>query len=472
MKRSKKLVFLLGLLAVLCVGTVLLTQWEEKKEQITATGEIVLEVPAEAVVSLQWEYGGNALAFHKDGGWLYDADEAFPVDDGKVTELLSLFEAFGVSFVIEDVTDYGMYGLDAPECTIEFATEEQTYTVELGDYSKMDQERYISIGDGNVYLAKVDPLDEFDAVLDDLILHDESLAYAEVSQITFQGAENYTVFREEESDAADFAEDVYFTEQGGKTLPLDAGRVETYLEALTTLHLTDYVTYNVTEEELAAYGLTEPELTVTVDYTDGDDEAQTYTLAVSRDPEELAAAEEAEANGEEADAVTAYVRVGDSQLVYRVTEYTGNSLRAVSYNELRHREVLPADFDAVTQIDVTLDGARYTLLADGEDDDGDRIWKRDGAEISLTALQKELEGLAVEYAADFTDEKAAGKTEISLTLALDREDRPTVRIDLYRYDGSHCLAAVDGKSLALVPRSDVVDLVEAVNAIVLEQSGD
>ena len=57
--------------------------------------------------------------------------------------------------------------------------------------------------------------------------------------------------------------------------------------------------------------------------------------------------------------------------------------------------------------------------------------------------------------------------EIGLTLTLDLEGAPTVEIRLYRYDGSSCLAVVDGQPLALTPRSQVVDLMEAVRAIVL-----
>lgn len=40
-------------------------------------------------------------------------------------------------------------------------------------------------------------------------------------------------------------------------------------------------------------------------------------------------------------------------------------------------------------------------------------------------------------------------------------------MDLYRYDGTYCLAVVDGTPVSLVERSYVVDLIEAVNAIVL-----
>lgn len=62
----------------------------------------------------------------------------------------------------------------------------------------------------------------------------------------------------------------------------------------------------------------------------------------------------------------------------------------------------------------------------------------------------------------------------SLTLALDNARFPEVSIALYRADGSRCLAAADGVTVGYVPRGEVVDLIEAVNAIVLgspEESG-
>mgnify|MGYP003297295926 FL=1 len=192
MKRSKRLFILLGVFAVICVSTVVLMQTEENKEKIKNSGEIVLEVSSDNVTSLSWEYGDTSLAFHKDDKWLYDEDEAFPVDEEKIHDLLEPFESFGVSFIIEDVTDYGMYGLDEPICTIQFTADEQPYEITLGDFSNMDSERYISIGDGNVYLAKNDPLDQYDAVLKDMIKHDDDLAYDKINQIKLYSDENQT----------------------------------------------------------------------------------------------------------------------------------------------------------------------------------------------------------------------------------------------------------------------------------------
>ena len=86
--------------------------------------------------------------------------------------------------------------------------------------------------------------------------------------------------------------------------------------------------------------------------------------------------------------------------------------------------------------------------------------------MEIADLQAALEALS---ANSFTAETPQEKEEIGLVLYLDtgNEEEARITIDLYRYDGSNCLAVVDGTPVSLVTRSLVVDLIEAVNAIVL-----
>ena len=106
------------------------------------------------------------------------------------------------------------------------------------------------------------------------------------------------------------------------------------------------MTYNATDEELADCGLDEPQLTVTVDYTgedeDGAEASGTFVLHISRDPEELAQAQADEESGSEEtedteEEITAYARVGDSQIVYQLSGSDYEALMAASYDELRHQ---------------------------------------------------------------------------------------------------------------------------------------
>lgn len=128
-------------------------------------------------------------------------------------------------------------------------------------------------------------------------------------------------------------------------------------------------------------------------------------------------------------------------------------------------------FAAAVSIDCTNDGQivwfgssvfledLYNALSSGSNSDL--------AMNALSDLIGEREALADALATEFTSEAPTQKEEIRLTLHLDSEAYPQTELVFYRYDGDSCLAVVDGSSWALVPREAVVDLIEAVNAIVL-----
>jgi len=465
MNRSKKLYILLGVLVLVCVATFAVTQFEEHQEQIRTSEDVILEVPADSVRSLSWEYEGNTLAFHKDETWLYDEDEAFPVSEERIQELLKPFQAFGVSFTIENVEDYSQYGLDDPVCTIDLATEDQSWQIQLGDYSTMDSKRYVSIGDGNVYLVQNDPLDDFDASLSDMIDNDEAPSFENVTEIRFEGEENYSIAYRENNTITYSSDDHYFAQLDGTELPLDTSKVDSYLGAISSMSLNNYMTYNATEEELRTFGLDSPELTVTVDYmtedADGNAKQDSFVMHVSRDPDEKNAADDSEEADED---ITAYVRVGQSQIVYQLLPSEYRELMAAAYDDLRHGEVFWGDFTDVRQIEISLEGEEYTLTA-GKDGDN-RTWLYQGEKLEIEDLQDALEALSAD---SFTSEAPTQQEEISLTLSLDNENQQSVSIELYRYDGNDCLAVVDGEPVSLVGRGAVVDLIEAVHAIVLSR---
>ena len=469
MRKATKLYALLGVLLVVCVAAFAISRYEEKKEQIKNSGEVILEIPTNSVTALSWTNEDGTFSFTKDASWTYDEDTAFPVDEEKINDLLAQFESFSAAFVIEDVEDYAQYGLDEPICTISITAGEEAYTIELGDISKMDEQRYISIGDGKAYLVEHDPLNEFNVVLSDIILDDTIPEFDTVEQIEFTGMEDYTITRDEDGKSI-CADDIYFTNGN----PLDTDNVDSFLDALQSLSLSNYVTYNVTDEELQTFGLNDPDLTVKLDYSTRDEDGNiedsgSLLLRISRNPEELAAYEDAVENGDDAlPNVTCYVRVGESQIVYEISQSVYDELTAVSYNTLRHQNLFTADFDTATSIDVTLDGESYTftyiLPEDEADEDAEGTWAYQDEEFGVYDLRTALCALSAD---SFTDEKPSGQEEISLTVHLDNEDFPSFTLTLYRYDGTNCIAVIDGEPTAFVSRSQTVALIEAVNELTL-----
>ena len=259
MRKTKRLYVLLGVLAAVCVVTFAVSRYETKKEDIKASGEVVFTIDPDAVTALSWEQGSSSLAFTRtDGAWQYDGDAAFPVDQDKIAARLDAFVDFAAAYVIDDVTDYAQYGLDDPECTVYITTDEGTASVALGAYSTMDAQRYVSTGDGKVYLAASDPMELFSAELSRMIKNDTTPDIDCADEIRFTGGDEYTVTYDASGEGSVCADDVYFTDGA----PLDTARVESYLRAVASLGLSDYATYTADEASLSFYGLDAPALVI------------------------------------------------------------------------------------------------------------------------------------------------------------------------------------------------------------------
>lgn len=479
MKRAKQMKLLLGILAVVSIMAFAVLSYQEKQEDIQNTDEVILQIDADSVTELSWTYDDTSLSFHKETKWQYDDDEAFPVDAEKIESLLSYFSEMGAAFVIEDAEDLTQYGLDDPECSVHIQSDDKDYDIALGDYSIMDAQRYVSIGDGNVYLVNSDPLAAFQVELSDMIDNDDIPTFDRVDRIAFSGSENYEViYKEYSEDSTDTicSEDIYYKKENDTLLPLDTENVELYLDTISGMSEDSYVTYNASEEDLATYGLDDPELTVDISYSDDDEneEATTenFVLHISRDAETKQTVEEnnrtndkSDNNEEDSDNEEknyAYARIGNSKIIYEISETSFDALMAASYDDLRHKELFTGDFSNISQIDVELDGKQYSINVESDGDENTYLYN--DKEIDITDLRTALEAVS---ATSFINDASEDDQELSLTLHFSNETNNAMSLTFYRYDGENCLAEVDGKTTALVSRSAVIDLSEAINAIVL-----
>ena len=188
----------------------------------------------------------------------------------------------------------------------------------------------------------------------------------------------------------------------------------------------------------------------------------------------MEAGEESGEAGEPADEdAVAYLRVGGSAIIYEISCDDFKALMACSYNDLRHTELFPAETEDIASLTVTLDGETHELTTappeDAESDEAgedgeDGGWYFGGGKIDIAEVEAAIASLSVSR---FAKDTSSGATEISFTAVLDMEGSPAVSVRLYRIDGESCLASVNGESIGYVPRSQVVNLIEAVNAIVL-----
>ena len=450
MNKQKKLLLLVSVLVLASAITLVVVKHEDTKEKIKNTPATILEWTE--IDGVSWEYNGASYAFRKeDGIWTYPADTAFPVDGDKMNALLEQFGALGAAFTIEEVEDYGQYGLEKPICTITLTQGDGETTLTLGDYSQMDGERYASLGDGNVYLLSHDPLEEFDTDLTGLIQNDEIPDFDTLETLTVSGEKNDRFTRNEEGESL-CDDDLYYRDSDGGALDTDL--VNSFVRTLKSLDLTDYVTYNATEEELQSTLLDNPAQTITVAYTQEDStETGSVTLHLSK-----------EEDPSEDEKGQAYARVGDSPILYRISDSAYETLTACGYNDLRHQQVFSGDFAQAVEFTVSVEDKTAVFTYETRDDEKKPAWYFEDTKVDLSDVQTALENLTAD---EFTTTAPVDKQELSMTVKLDREGENEITISLYRQDGTQSLARVNGKSLCYLPRSQAVALIEALNAILL-----
>lgn len=442
MNRQKKLLILVGVLVALCAVIAIVSGVQKHIDSISTIDEEIVAADPDALTAVSWTKDGKSLSFTKaDGVWQDGSDAAFPVDQDKMADFLAHFESVHASFRIDDVEDFAQYGLADPSCTITLTGPDGDTVLSLGDFSTMDQKRYVTLGDGTVYLID-DDLAEYAATdRDEMMRQDLIPDYDTLDGIVATGETAFTVEHRPDEDLCYTDAYEYYLNENGSYEPLDSDKVEGLVDTLNGLDRSDYATYTADSATLGDYGLDAPALTFTVTTT-LDDAQESHALAFGQD-----------GDGNH------YLCMDDSPIVYRVDAdaYT-DDVAAAGYDTLRPDEVLALNWDDVKSIDFTIDDATYTAEKSGD------TWKIDGTEVTFDDVSSAIDALSINT---FNSETPAKKQEIAFTVHLDNDAYPELTVALYQYDGENCLAQLDGETLGLLDRSLAVDLTEAVNAIAL-----
>lgn len=254
----------------------------------------VLTLDAESITGLTWSYGDESLSFVCDGSvWSYSEDADFPLDTSYMSAMTSAVSDISAEKVIEEASDLAEYGLDEPVCSITVTAEAET-TIDIGDETSLDGLRYVSIGDGNVYLVSSDLLTNFSYGLYDLVAKETLPDMSELVSFSVERASGTLVIDYlEGSDLAYTDRYTYFAEDGDGWLSLDSELAENFVSQITGLTWGDCVDYKADLKTLGNYGLDSPAVTVTVNYiettevetneTDEDGEPITVEMSYSED---------------------------------------------------------------------------------------------------------------------------------------------------------------------------------------------
>ena len=414
MKRQKRLIILSGVLVVCVAGAVIVSRIDFE-EKMTGTETTIVDVDQELL------------------------DE--------IAENLSNITS---DKMVEEVQSLGVYGLSEPQYNITVETEDETYEIAVGDETFSDGEVYISIGDDYVYLTDAGLIDDISYSLLDCVQKEEIPEMESISSVSVNNEDILDVIYAEDSGYCYSDAYTYYLKDGESYQNLDNENTETMFTTLSDFAWEECVDYYAEDSELSSYGLDEPDAEVSIVYTPAEEEDDSEDADSEESSEETTddSTDSAEQtfSYEVGTADSAYyAKLKDSNIVYSISEDVYNAAVNASYDELKPDEIVLLDWDTVDSVEIELDGNVYTVDLESNEDD----------ETSVPEEEPALSN---------------NKTELSLTFHRNTEEYSTVEAVFYQYDGSYCIAALNGDELNYVDRSAVVDLKEAVNSVILDST--
>lgn len=483
MKRTKNLIIMASVLAVLVAGYFAVTALtkdpdvptDETAAQTYSVGEIDHNALCSVSVTNIRDGETETLNFRLgDAGecWIWDGNEELPLDNSKFVAL--------VSAVSEAVSDYKMnvetaklgdYGLDAPASSVTFGFDDgKTVTYIVGDRNSFNGKYYFAdAADVNsVYVVDSTVALAPDVTVLDMILFDEipTLTAASVKAVSWQNGSDTLKYTRYSAGNPDYYTDYYswfLSVNGGKERPVSpdfAGKLENMLEGM---FLTECVSYDRADE--AKFGMDHP-VAVTVDYvvTDTVEDSETG-LKTDIDRDEKLVLE----FGGTAEDGTRYARPEGSAMIYGMfgSEFVTELLSAGEITVLP-AEIVTLNVDQITSLKATSGDKTLSVnITHGADTD---VYKHDdGTELT----EKEYNAFG-EFLAAINDVRAVSDTSLvgktaeeekeifRLELGFVNEKCPSGTLVITEYGGNYCRVSFLDRDSQLVP----VDVISALIAMI------
>lgn len=516
MKRKKKLLAMLGVLAVLCVMTLIagqITVTPSDEDATTAETEeesvAVAAIDAQNVTHLSVESGTQTLALTSTNGeWMNAQDLDFPIDADKVATLLSNLEDVTASRRIDEPEALSEYGLEEPQKTVSVTLSDgSTQTFAFGNQNTLTSETYLLLNgdESSVYLVSTALGDAFSCDPYDVIAMEAIPEFENVLSLSATRGNDYafTLERIEDADTlTSNADAIWFLEKGGTTRAADTDAAQSLLDNVTSLSWLSCVNAHADSADLEAYGLTDSPTVVSLVWYGEDGATQTFTLRIGGD-----------ADG------GAYAALDGSDMVYLISTSAADALRHVTYATLRPDAVCPIDFDTVSQIDIALGGEQMSVTVtaateatpdEPAQDDGETAESSDetasatdaqseesdasdsdtqseetasDTEQTVTHLFTNANGEALDtatgeslldalHALTATGETGTPDTDcplIAFTFHRPQEPISTVSLTVYDFDADSCLISTGDETCMLIAREDAQELIDLATSLLFPE---
>ena len=539
-KKSVNLVTAVGVLVILSGAYAGVKAYVAKQEEKQAaeseeseSAEIV-SISADDIKSIKFLIDKQEVVFEKDGdSWVKADESAFPVSQDKVDALAASLESITAARTLEDVEDVSEYELDQPENTITVTTTDgDTTVIQIGMENSSTNQEYIDLNNdpSTVYVVGSSTFQSFEGELYDFAESGTFPAVdsSTVNRISVDGKESsYTVKKDENN---------MWTVSGsdGEEEKADSAKATSLASALSGMAYASFVNYDCADSDLSKYGLDKPYSMITVDYQEeiqdssdeedsAKDDAESVTEASDNGKETLEevgntdSAAVSEASGESEDEETTedvdttkvttemvdrqlviyigdqasdggrYVRVGDSNEIYTISEDSLDSFigktnedfwdMTVSYLSVNNLEKLSVNYK---DNDYTIIVSRETSEDEGETDEDDSSssavtatlsYSLDGNEIDSTTFTTYYNKFINMTAQKRLTDEYKSNADPEMTAEFTDVDGNVETVQYYSYDTNY-YAAVVGEKIYLVNKMSVKEMFAAFDNVIGNEEMD
>ena len=539
-KKSVNLVTAVGVLVILSGAYAGVKAYVAKQEEKQAaeseeseSAEIV-SISADDIKSIKFLIDKQEVVFEKDGdSWVKADESAFPVSQDKVDALAASLESITAARTLEDVEDVSEYELDQPENTITVTTTDgDTTVIQIGMENSSTNQEYIDLNNdtSTVYVVGSSTFQSFEGELYDFAESGTFPAVdsSTVNRISVDGKESsYTVKKDENNMWTVAGSD-------GEEEKADSAKATSLASALSGMAYASFVNYDCADSDLSKYGLDKPYSMITVDYQEeiqdssdeedsAKDDAESVTEASDNGKETLEEVENtdsaavSEASGESEDEETTedvdttkvttemvdrqlviyigdqasdggrYVRVGDSNEIYTISEDSLDSFigktnedfwdMTVSYLSVNNLEKLSVNYK---DNDYTIIVSRETSEDEGETDEDDSSssaitatlsYSLDGNEIDSTTFTTYYNKLINMTAQKRLTDEYKSNADPEMTAEFTDVDGNVETVQYYSYDTNY-YAAVVGEKIYLVNKMSVKEMFTAFDNVIGNEGKD
>ena len=284
MKKKGKMAACLILLVLLLAVLVVLTKKNSTADADSgssdsgADAEKVVDFSKDDVTALSFQINGETVSFTKTAGdddtdiWTYDQEDGFPLDEGKITSVLSSLSSMTAERVIEgdEIDSMADFGLETPSQEVVVTAGDEKTMIHVGDKNSSSR-YYIYLNDdtSKVYLVSTSLGTMFPSDMMEWATTESmpSVTAENITKLQVEGENGYTLTKEvSAADSALQTDEWQVVDADGAAHGGDADSIGTMTSAVASLSFGDLVTYNASD--FSQYGLDQPKTTIRVHYTE------------------------------------------------------------------------------------------------------------------------------------------------------------------------------------------------------------